>query len=98
VRSEKAPAVQLEFGQTQPAEDGGDVGAVFDAVIDDLNEQRARLVFKGMTVIFLMYDLQRRGALHRVEHGLRHLRGKGGDVCQRRPVLPLERRLRADTG
>ena len=94
VRKEIAPAIHFGGGETQAAEDGGDVGAVLDAVVDDLDEEEPGLVVDGVAILLLVDDVGGRDALDGVEQGVGHLTGKGGDIGQGGPVFPLERWLR----
>jgi hypothetical protein len=64
-----APAIHFGNGQVQAAKDGRDVGAVFDALVDDLDEEAAGLVIEGVAVFLLVDDMVGRDALDGVEKG-----------------------------
>ena len=51
------PAIYFEVWKAHPAEDGGDIGAVLHAMVDDLDEEEASLVIKRVAVLLLVNDL-----------------------------------------
>ena len=73
MRKEVAPAIHFGGGETEAAEDGGDVGAVLDAVVDSLNEEVPGLVVDELAVLLLMDDVGGRDALDGVEQGIGYL-------------------------
>ena len=95
VRKEVAPAVHFGGGEIEAAENGGDVGAVLDAVVDDLDEESAGQVVDGVAVLLLMDKVGGRDTLDGIEDGAGHQIGEGGEVDQGRPVFPMERWLGA---
>ena len=93
MRKKVTPAIHFGGGETQAAEDGGDVGAVLDAVVDGLDEKCTGLVIEGVAVLLLVDDVGGRNALGGVKEGAGHLVGEGGKVGQGVSVMPLERWL-----
>ena len=91
VRLHIAPAIHSGGGETQAAKDGGDVGAMLDAVVDDLDEEAAGLVVESVAVFLLMDDVVGRDALDGVEEGGTHIAGEGGEAGHGGLVSSLER-------
>lgn len=68
-----APAIHFGSGKTQAAEDGSDIGAMLNAVVDDLDEEAAGLVVEGVAVFLRMDDLVGLDALDGTEKGGGHI-------------------------
>src|SRR5260221_14481572 len=76
VRPHVPPAIHFGDWETEAVEKGSDVGAVLDAVVDDLHEELAGLGLDGLAVLLLIDDLGGRDALNRIHDVFPHLCAK----------------------
>jgi hypothetical protein len=82
VRKKIAPAIYFGSLETKSAEYGGDIGAVLDAVVDDLDKEDAGLVVDGGPIFFLMNDVCGRSVLDGVNECDGYLASEGGNISQ----------------
>src|SRR5574341_1276221 len=75
------------------AEDGRDVGAVLDAVIDHLNPQGHGWMRRATRFTLFVKDIVWCGAFRRPNQRLADLAGKGAHLGERGLILPLKGRL-----